>query len=349
MFDFFENLINPAQKNSKSKAIQMVNYFLFLGVGVFFIYLAFHGKDLNAIISSVLKADYIYAIPVLLFSILGLILRSLRWQMLIHCIDPSVKFNFIFHSTNFGYFVNYAIPRVGEIVRCLALYRKTNVPVTASFGTVMTERIADLVMLGICISLAFMISFSQLSSFFSENVLLPFSDFIVSKKYIFLALGGLIAFLFLRPYFSGKNKNENIDETEAKLDKLLEEILSGVSTLFKLKKWWLFLVYSIGIWTCYFFTSYIWFMAFSDTAEFGLKEGLIILVISTVGKSVPTQGGGMGAYHWLVAKGLMLLGINEITGNAYAIVNHGTQMVLQILLGSVSGIILFLGGRKKTK
>jgi uncharacterized membrane protein YbhN (UPF0104 family) len=121
---------------------------------------------------------------------------------------------------------------------------------------------------------------------------------------------------------------------------MLNETWSGVMAINKLENKFIFIVYSIGIWFCYFMTSFLWLLAFPELENFGIREAISIFAISTVARSVPIQGGAMGAYHYLVGQGLALFGAGAVVSSAYAILNHGSSAIFQIIVGVISSIIL---------
>lgn len=338
------------QINTKSKPFQIGINILLFGAGVFLLYLAFRKQNINEIFNAIANANLWMVIPVLVASVAGLAFRALRWKLIMEPLDIKPSFVNSFSSMMVGYAVNYAVPRVGEISRCVALGKKENKPATSLFGTVMAERLADLAMLGIVISLTFFVNFDSIQYFFAENIFGPIGTFFKEKFFkneimtaitlTGLALIGYLLFSYL------KKNTQQTDEKLSDLDKMVDETWNGLTAFIQMKKWGLFIVYTLIIWVANFFTSYLWLLSFEETKTFPLAAGITIYAISTVARSVPIQGGAMGAYHYLVTQGLATFGVGAVVGNAYAIVNHGSQMVLQLSLGAVCGLYLLLTKNK---
>ncbi len=97
----------------------------------------------------------------------------------------------------------------------------------------------------------------------------------------------------------------------------------------------------------YFFMSYICFFALPATSGLSLEAGLFVLVVGGMGMSAPVQG-GIGAYHLLVSKGLLLYGVAYQHGLAFATLMHTSQTLVVILFGGISFILFTLSQRLVT-
>jgi hypothetical protein len=107
-----------------------------------------------------------------------------------------------------------------------------------------------------------------------------------------------------------------------------------------------FLLLTFAIWTCYFLMTYLWLFTFSESKNLGMSAAFFVLVIGSIGRSIPIQGGGMGAYHFLVSQAFVLLGISLLTGNALAIIIHGAQAVFTFFTGIICFIWFLLQFKK---
>ncbi|MDX2196532.1 MAG: lysylphosphatidylglycerol synthase transmembrane domain-containing protein [Cytophagales bacterium] len=338
------------QNKTKNRWFQMANYVFFFIVGMFLLYLAFKGQDMNALANAFAEANYYYLIPLLAATILNHVIRALRWQMLMKPLGHSPSFVNTFTTMMFGYFVNYGIPRVGELVRCWALQKKEKVPATASFGTVMVERLVDLLVLAMLVSLVFVLRYTQISDFFTVHIFSPLyiwanDKFMNNNKLIFIILG-LAALLVYWLY--EKSKKVVTEDKISKLDQMINEVWDGLNAFLKLKNYTLFIIYTLLIWVGYFLTTYFWVLAFEQTANFDFMTVTTIMVVGTLGRSLPIQGGGMGSYHFFIAKILLVFGVNETVGNAFAILNHGAQAIFQIVFGILCGVYIFYGKSTET-
>src|SRR6185369_733092 len=111
------------------------------------------------------KSDKLYLWIMAGAALISHIIRALRWKMLLEPTGQNVKFSNSFWSLMSGYLVNLAIPRGGEVSRCYTLFQLEKTPVEISFGTVVTERIADVVCLAMLIALSFYMEWEKLKTF----------------------------------------------------------------------------------------------------------------------------------------------------------------------------------------
>lgn len=326
----------------KKNVIQTINYILFFIIGVGLLYFAFRNQDFDAIILSLKSANLWWTIPVFIVWLLGILARSLRWKLVIEGLDYKPALTNTFNTMNFGYLVNYAVPRLGEITRCMSLKKKENIPAATLFGTVMVERVADLIMLFVCVVMAFLLEFNTISGFLSKSVFMPISGWVTEKIFgntkmlvvIALAIVGLIY------YFFTQSKNKESTDKLDKIDSMVNDVWSGLGSFAKIKNYGLFVFYSMAIWISYFFTSYFWFKAFDSLSMVSIPVVFVVMVMGALGRSLPIQGGGMGAYHYMICQSLLLFGISESLGYAYAILNHGVSSIFYIALGAICWLIL---------
>jgi len=304
----------------------------FAVLAVVSLYYAFKGEDLQAMISELENADYRWAFPVLLSSLAGSAARALRWQLLLEPVSHRPTFAQSFFTLMYGYFVNIGTPRLGEITRCVSMHNTSGIPFSKSFGTVFTERAIDMVCLLLVVFSAFALQADMLGDFFKINIYSPidektggnaFTIFIV--LIIVAACGLLVLLLALKGLRNLTTKN--------KIILFIREVIEGLMSIFRLKNPFLFLFYTAVIWCSYFFTSYLWFFAFSSTQNLTVAVAFTVMGVGAIAKSLPIQGGGMGAYHFLVGQLLLLYSINGVGAVAYATLNHGAQLVYNIVLG----------------
>lgn len=327
----------------KNKNLQYMRNFIFLAIGFGIIYMVFKNQNFDDIWRVLKTANLFWIVPVFAALIMGSILRTLRWQLILSSLDYKVSFFNLFNSLMFGYFVNLGIPRLGEFSRCFSLKKKENVPVATAFGTVMVERLADTLFLILTVGVAFYLEYATISQFFKESIFGPLWG-LVQKNIIDkpIVLGLIVAGIGYLFYYLYKNTTTDESHPQTKLDNMTNEVWAGLMSFTKISNYWLFLVYSIFIWVMYGVTSYFWLLAFAETKILGLGVVFVIFVVSNIGKSVPVQGGGMGAYHYLVSAALLLFGIANPVGYAYAIINHGSVTLYNILIGVYAWIALTL-------
>ncbi len=271
--------------------------------------------------------------------------RAVRWKMLIEPLGHKPKISNTFWAVCAGYFANLAIPRLGEIYRCGTLGNAEKIPFNELLGTVIVERIIDVLTVFAVMLLVAAMEFDLIGGFLNETIISPLNEKIghLASGALWVTLIGVGVLLYYGWKFI--SKSEKFKGVTAKINNTVKGILDGIKSVRKLKNGWLFLFHTVFIWAMYFLGSYFAFFALDSTSALGVKEGLFVLVIAGLGMAAPVQG-GIGAYHWIVSHGLMLYNIPETEGIVYATMVHGYQTLLLIILGAI-GTAVLLAAKKK--
>lgn len=317
----------------------------FAALAVVSLYFAFRGKDLAATWDELQKANYFWALPVLVSSLAGSIARALRWRLLLEPVAEKPSFAQSFFPLMYGYFVNIGTPRLGEITRCVSLQNTSGIPFTKSFGTVFTERAIDMVCLLLVVFAAFIMQVDLLGDFFTANIYSPINEKTGGNAVIIFTLliaAGIIGLLLLLIALRRLKKWGS----ENKLLLFIREIMEGLLSIFRLKKPLLFLLYTAVIWLSYFFTSYLWFFAFPSTQNLTVAAAFTVMSVGAIAKSLPIQASGAGVYHVLISQLLVIYNITGVSTLAYATLNHGAQLIYNIILGIIALSWLFTRNQK---
>ncbi len=281
----------------------------------------------------------------MLMAVIALIshaLRAERWGMLLVPAGYKTKLSYSFLSLMVGYLINLVIPRGGEVSRCYNLYKLDKTPVEISFGTVVVERIVDLICLLLLISVSFFLESEKLFAFMDT---LPIGDGQDSSSFnILIYIGvGLMVLLLLLIWFVKKNKKVN-----AFLVRTWYGFKDGLLSIFRLKNKTLFIFYSMVIWFLYFLMSYTVIRAFPETQHLGMNAVLSLFAIGSIAMAVPLPG-GTGSYHVLVPQGLVFLyNIPQADAVAFTFIFHGWQTAIMIVGGAISLIITSILVKKKS-
>jgi len=266
-----------------------------------------------------------------LVAILSHLLRAERWRMLLVPTGNKVGLTNSFLSLMIGYLVNLAVPRGGEVSRCYNLYKLEKTPVEVSFGTVVVERMVDVVCLLLLIALSFFAEWQKLKKFIDTLNFSSGEGFSISPWMIVVFLGVIVfaaAIFFLR-----KNK---------KLLKIIEGFKEGLLAIFRMQNKGLFIAYSLGIWLLYFLMSYLVIKAFPETEDLGFSAVLTLFAVGSIAMAAPLPGGA-GSYHTLVPLALvMLYNLPQADAVAFVFIFHGWQTILMILMGVLSLIASYL-------
>ena len=328
-----------------SKVISVLKFFLLLAIAVGLLLFAFRGISLRSIVQEIVKANVWWVLLSVVPSIAALVSRSYRWNLLIEPLGYKPKLIKTFYAVTIGYFANLGFPRLGEVTRCAALSKAESVPFNMLLGTVIVERVVDVLTLIICLILTAIIELNRLGTFLVGTIIDPVIEKVKQLFSSPVLLAGLviviIAVLFVVRYFRIKSKRA---KGESRIVHLFRGLVSGLKSIGQLKRPWLFIFHSILIWVLYLLSVYLCFFALPVTRGLGLTAALFLLVAGGLGMSAPVQG-GIGAYHLLVSQGLMLYGLSKRDGLAFATLVHTSQILMIILLGSASLFLLFINRR----
>ncbi|MBU8893585.1 MAG: flippase-like domain-containing protein [Bacteroidales bacterium] len=334
----------------KRKIVRIVNFFIFLALGILLLYLAFKDVEFDTLAEDLKNANYYWVLLSLLFALIGYISRAYRWKLLIEPLNYNPPIKNVFYAVMLGYLANLAFPRIGEISRCGSLTKSDKIPMDSLIGTVIIERAIDLMVLLFFLLVIFIVKLESFGFFIKDNVFIPLSekfintvDFSIYYWLIIIVVAGTTIGLFY--YFRKKFKRV---KSIIKIRKIIRGVISGIKTVTKMRSRSAFLVHTVLIWVMYFLMTYV--VIFSIPATQGLKpiDALFLLVIGGLGMSAPVQG-GIGAFHWIISSGLTLYGISKADGLVFATIQHESQVVMVLILGAFSVLMLFFNSRRKRK
>ncbi|HLT72847.1 MAG TPA: lysylphosphatidylglycerol synthase transmembrane domain-containing protein [Cyclobacteriaceae bacterium] len=331
-----------------SRLKALIQYVVILLVTVFLIWFSLRGitpqegeNKWDYILGAWQLADKRWLVVMAVFAILSHIVRAMRWKMLIDQTGHPVKLANSFLSLMVGYLVNLVIPRGGEVSRCYNLYKLDQAPVEVSFGTVVVERVVDLICLLLLISLAFILESRRLFSFV-ETLSLDFSAEGGRVLFLLLLAGGLALVVAVGYWLVRRSP-----KLSGFFAKTWKGMKSGLLSVFRLKNKGLFIFQSALIWVLYFFMSYAVIKAFQTTSHLGFNAVISLFGIGSIAMAAPLPG-GTGAYHVLVPQGLSFLyGLELKDAVALTFVFHGWQTFIMIVGGALSLIITSIIPKKR--
>lgn len=327
--------------------IDATKYVLMFGLGGLLFWYVIKDQDPHKIAEDFRNANYFWITMSILASLIAYWSRSVRWNLLLEPLDIKPPVYKTFLALMSGYFANILLPRAGEVARCLMLNKMSKAPFNATFGSVVAERVFDLIALLTLIGVTFIIEFDRISTFLSEIFIDKFRNMFSSlqQMYIYLMifafLGmGLCAMLWFLRHEIRKNT------AYQKVTVFLSGVWEGVISIRRLDKKWLFLFHTFLIWLCYYLMTYLVLFAYAPTAHLGINAGLVLLVVGGIGMSAPVQG-GIGIFHILVSSALVIYGVTKEDGISYAFLLHTSQTLTVIIIGGISFTISLLMGRNK--
>lgn len=329
------------QKNSSKPLKTFLTIVISLAIAALFMWFALKGMEFKKIAGYFSKANYLWVFAASIFGILAYWFRAVRWNLLLEPMGYEISTSNSFWTISFGYLMNLTIPRSGELARSTALFGVENVPVEKSFGTIILERVVDL----IC-----MMGFLGLTLIFKYKAIVAFYDYVTkqkeqsgvessnSKLYIVAGVFAVFAILF----FLFRKKLAQFSIYQKVID-FGKGIIHGLTSIFKMKQKGKFIAYTLGIWVSYYLAAYLVCFALPETSQFTFADGFFIIVVGTLGMMVPASG-GIGAFHFALKIGIMALflsmGKNPEEGGevglSYAFISHTMQLVIMLVMGVIS-------------
>lgn len=301
-----------------------------IALGVFLIWYSLSKLkpgDIEAIKTSFKTANYWWVVCSLFLGVLSHLSRAYRWQFMLDPLGYQPKFANNVMAVLVAYLVNLIVPRAGEIARATTVAKYENIPFEKAFGTIVSERVADAVMLLSIIGLAFIFQTELLSSYL-------FSSEDSETSYTWYILGALAIFGLLFVWVLRKSKNPLVQ----KIQTFAQGLIQGVASIFKMKKKWAFIFHTVFIWLMYVLMFYAVTFALPETTH--LAFGAIIVGFVVGGISMALTNGGLGTYPIFVASALTLYGIDENPALAFGWIMWTAQTMMVLVFGGLSFLIL---------
>jgi uncharacterized protein (TIRG00374 family) len=330
----------------KPKAKSIIQSGIMIALGVILVWFAYSqvADQKDKIINAFTNANYFWVAVSCFIAILSHLVRAYRWNYLLEPLGYKISFANASGAVFIGYFANYApIMRLGEVWRCTITDRYSKVPFQVGFGTVITERIVDTIILLVIFLLTLLFQFSQLIGLSNYYVFDPMTKKIHEMSglklgiIITIILSGVIALYILRKKIAGKLKG--------KFGNFITGFLQGLSSIRKMKNIGGFIFWSFLIWTMYFYSLYFCLRALPGTAGIGHLECLTITFFGTFG--VVFAPGGLGAYHIIVTNLLLFYSVDKAEAAAFPWLIWTAQLVVISLAGLLSFVLLPLINKKK--
>lgn len=307
---------------------------LFIGVAIiYYQYTTLKPDEIDKIKESFQKANYSYIFLSLLVACVGYWSRAYRWKFALNHLGYHTKFYNNFFTVSVSYLVNLTVPRSGEISRAALLKKYENVPFDKAFGTIVAERIVDLLIFLLFVFIGFVSQFDEIYKFLlSKNVSL--------QSLIYYGVAAVILgviFLLIWIYAEWP--------IILKLKKKLSGLIEGMTTVVKMKSKWEYLFHSFFIWISYLTMFYIAIFALPETSEISFDIVIMGFIFGSL--AVGFSNGGLGAYPFSIALIFSLYGISNDIGIAFGWLVWTSQTILAILLGLISYVLLPVFNRKK--
>lgn len=306
-----------------------------LGVGLIWYSLSKLGpEDIASIKNSFRTANYWWVALSLALAVLSHLSRAYRWQFMLEPLGYKPRFPNNVMAVLVAYLVNLIVPRAGEVARATAIAKYEHIPFEKAFGTIVSERVADVIMLMGIMGLAFFYQTELLSSYLfkeeaSEGSIMPYVGL------------GLLAVFLLVVWQMRKSNNPLIQ----KIQHFIKGLIQGVISIFSMKRKWAFIFHTVFIWVMYVMMFYVVTFALPETTH--MPFGAIIVGFVVGGLSMALTNGGLGTYPVFVASAITLYGIEINPALAFGWIMWTAQTLMVLLFGGLSFVGLPLYNRNE--
>lgn len=313
-------------------------YVAFLALGVALLWFSFRNIDLAQLWTDIKGANYTWMLLSLVCLAVSLFFRALRWNIQIEALGYKTRASSTYGAVLIAYLANCIFPRLGEVARCGVLKRKENIPFDKTFGSVISERIIDLLVL---FGLAFLVIVFQwkLLGSLITSWMVPLLNKLINNVLlgIVVVLAGIACIVLLIKIIK-RNK---------KIASLWHGFIDGIKSVVTMRKKWRFVLYTLGVWGFYVIMTWLPFYMLHETSHLGLVEAITLLGIATLGVVAPVPG-GIGTYHFIAITLLSgFYGISEQVAGSFAAINHGSQMIFYLITGIIAYVVMFFIDKRK--
>ncbi|MEK6153175.1 lysylphosphatidylglycerol synthase transmembrane domain-containing protein [Flavobacteriaceae bacterium 3-367] len=307
-----------------------------IGLGVFLVWYSYtitSPEDRQQILRYIREADMFWVGLSVGIGILSHVSRAIRWNYLLAPLGYRPKISNTILIILLAYFANLGIPRSGEILRATALATYEKVPFEKGFGTIVTERVIDLLMLMLVIGITLFLQTDIILEFFQDR------GFDLNGLLLLAGAGILGALLFL---VFVRRSNSNL---ALKLKAFVKGLLDGVFSVFKIKNKWGFILHTLFIWSAYI--AMFWVIKFTvpETMDLSLGELLVAFVAGAF--AMTATNGGIGLYPIAVSGSLAIFGISAVSGDAFGWIMWIAQTLMVVVFGAISFLVLPLLNRNR--
>lgn len=316
--------------NTKTKKALRISIPLVLAV--FFGWFTFSKLPVSTIIPYVKSANYWWILLGMFFGLLSHLSRAYRWKYLLEPMGYTIKLPNSIMAVFITYFANYGIPRSGEVLRAAVLTNYEDVPFEKGFGTIVAERMADLLVMLSIMAITLVLEFD----FIIEILQKSFQP----KKLILLGVIGVLVILLVF-YFIKKSQSKFALKVKAFFKGLIE----GVLSIFKMKNKWAFIAHTLFIWVMYLLMFYVTTYALPEISNISI--GAILVAFIAASFTIAATNGGIFVYPAAVMAAFTVFGISKDPSYAFGWIMWSSQTIMIIILGSLSFLYLPIYNRRK--
>lgn len=310
------------------KALKII---LPLVLGGFLVWYSLSKVSIATLLDYFKEANYWWITLGLFFGILSHLSRAYRWKFLLEPMGYKPDFGNSTMAVLVAYLVNYAVPRAGEVSRAAVMTNYENIPFEKGFGTIVAERMADLIMMLSIIAITLFVQF----------------DFIyelLTKNFNPLKIGAILAALIVVGFIFSRYVKKATSGIGLKIKNFISGLLEGVMSIFKMKNKWAFIFHTVFIWLMYVLMFWATIPAIDGL---NVPLGGVLIGFIAGGFSIAATNGGIGLYPVAVAGALALFGIAEEPATAFGWIMWTAQTAMIIIFGGLAFLLLPIYNKNK--
>ncbi|MHA6279209.1 lysylphosphatidylglycerol synthase transmembrane domain-containing protein [Salinimicrobium sp. CAU 1759] len=320
----------------KKKLIKFSRTFLPLLLGIFLIWYSLSSAtpaEREELWNNIKLADLKWVYLSVFLGILSHLSRAYRWKYLLEPLGYKPHLANSFMAVMGGYLANLGVPRSGEVLRGATISTYEKIPFDKAFGTIVSERIADLAMVLIITTFGFLIQTEGLVNYFEENNINPF-----------ISIGIFLVFIIFGVFVLNLVRRSN-HPFMVKIKEFARGLLEGMRSIVRMKKKKEFIFHTLFIWTMYLLMFYVIKFAIPETNTLSIAGFMAAFIVGTF--AITTTNGGIGVYPIAMGAVLLLFGVNQQAGEAFGWIMWGSQTLMVLILGGLSFLFLPIYNQKK--
>jgi hypothetical protein len=299
---------------------------------MWYVYSQYTPEQRDEVFSYFKNANYGIVVLAVFLSVISHLIRAYRWNFMLEPLGYRPKLANNFMAVSVAYLMNIFIPKSGEVSRALVLSKYEKVPFDKGFGTIISERVIDLILLFLFTLTALFLQFDKLYTYLTD---------IVPVKKIGLGIAVLTALMVLFLVFLKYSKGN----FSKKIKGLVSGLKEGIFSIAKMKKKGPFIVYSLIIWALYIASFYTTTFALNETA--GIDFGVVVITFVVGSFTFAFTNSGFGYYPLAIAGILVVFGFPETVGTALGWIVWTSNIAYILISGGLSFILLPIYNRNK--
>ena len=260
--------------------------------------------------------------------------RAYRWNYMLNSLGYYPKFVNNVLSIFISYLANLGIPRSGEILRATVMQTYESIPFDKGLGTILAERLVDLIILFFLIFLFLFLETDILLPIIKEKASLYFNNYKLFLTVLFFLLSTLI---LIKVFKKGLVQ---------RFYAFVKGIGSGFNSVINMQNKIYYIAHTIFIWSIYLLVFYVMKFSISGTELLDFKSLLISFIFGAI--SITTTNGGIGVYPLSISMALSFYGLPLKTSLAFGWILWTCQTIIVILFGLMSFVLLPIINNKKT-